>query len=87
MTTPTAPAMAMRTSERRQLSAALEAECEPTRSDLGSLMLVVGFDGYDDAVRIANRSIRGLSAVVFANAREPAKSVAGRRRTLGCPAS
>ncbi|MCK8642334.1 aldehyde dehydrogenase family protein [Mycobacterium colombiense] len=47
----------------------------------GPVLSVIGFDGDDDAVRIANESIYGLSGVVFANDLDRAKSVAGRIRT------
>ncbi len=47
----------------------------------GPVLSVIGFDGDDDAVRIANDSIYGLSGVVFAHDLERAKSVASRIRT------
>jgi aldehyde dehydrogenase (NAD+) len=47
----------------------------------GPVLSVIGFDDDDDAVRIANDSIYGLSGVVFANDLERAKSVASRIRT------
>jgi aldehyde dehydrogenase (NAD+) len=47
----------------------------------GPVLSVIGFDGDDDAVRIANESIYGLSGVVFANDLDRAKSVASRIRT------
>jgi aldehyde dehydrogenase (NAD+) len=47
----------------------------------GPVLSVIGFDDDDDAVRIANDSIYGLSGVVFANDLERAKSVARRIRT------
>lgn len=47
----------------------------------GPVLSVIGFDGDDEAVRIANDSIYGLSGVVFANDLERAKSVARRIRT------
>src|ERR1044071_8080463 len=47
----------------------------------GPVLSVIGFDDDDDAVRIANDSIYGLSGVVFASDLERAKSVAGRIRT------
>ncbi|MGV0803888.1 aldehyde dehydrogenase family protein, partial [Mycolicibacterium elephantis] len=42
----------------------------------GPVLSVIGFDDDDDAVRIANDSIYGLSGVVFANDLDRAKSVA-----------
>ncbi|MCV7089186.1 aldehyde dehydrogenase family protein [Mycobacterium interjectum] len=47
----------------------------------GPVLSVIGFDGDDDAVRIANESIYGLSGVVFAHDLDRAKSVARRIRT------
>ncbi|OMC29324.1 aldehyde dehydrogenase [Mycobacterium sp. GA-1841] len=47
----------------------------------GPVLSVIGFDDDDDAVRIANDSIYGLSGVVFANDLERAKNVASRIRT------
>lgn len=47
----------------------------------GPVLSVIGFDGDDDAVRIANESIYGLSGVVFANDLDRAKTVARRIRT------
>jgi aldehyde dehydrogenase (NAD+) len=47
----------------------------------GPVLSVIGFDDDDDAVRIANDSIYGLSGAVFANDLERAKSVASRIRT------
>lgn len=47
----------------------------------GPVLSVIGFDDDDDAVRIANESIYGLSGVVFANDLDRAKSVASRIRT------
>lgn len=47
----------------------------------GPVLSVIGFDGDDDAVRIANDSIYGLSGAVFANDLDRAKSVASRIRT------
>jgi aldehyde dehydrogenase (NAD+) len=47
----------------------------------GPVLSVIGFEDDDDAVRIANDSIYGLSGVVFANDLERAKSVASRIRT------
>ena len=47
----------------------------------GPVLSVIGFDGDDDAVRIANDSIYGLSGVVFASDLDRAKAVAGRIRT------
>ncbi|MCV7396186.1 aldehyde dehydrogenase family protein [Mycobacterium paraseoulense] len=47
----------------------------------GPVLSVIGFDGDDDAVRIANDSIYGLSGVVFATDLDRAKSVARRIRT------
>ncbi|OBG52645.1 MULTISPECIES: aldehyde dehydrogenase family protein [unclassified Mycobacterium] len=47
----------------------------------GPVLSVIGFDGDDDAVRIANDSIYGLSGVVFAADLDRAKSVARRIRT------
>lgn len=47
----------------------------------GPVLSVIGFADDDEAVRIANDSIYGLSGVVFANDLERAKSVAGRIRT------
>ncbi len=47
----------------------------------GPVLSVIGFDGDDEAVRIANDSIYGLSGVVFAADLDRAKSVASRIRT------
>ncbi|OLP03999.1 aldehyde dehydrogenase [Mycolicibacterium porcinum] len=47
----------------------------------GPVLSVIGFDDDDDAVRIANDSIYGLSGVLFANDLERAKKVASRIRT------
>ena len=47
----------------------------------GPVLSVIGFDDDDDAVRIANDSIYGLSGVVFATDLERAKNVASRIRT------
>ncbi|BBX42057.1 aldehyde dehydrogenase family protein [Mycobacterium simiae] len=47
----------------------------------GPVLSVIGFDGDDDAVRIANESIYGLSGVVFASDLDRAKAVARRIRT------
>lgn len=47
----------------------------------GPVLSVIGFDDDDDAVRIANDSIYGLSGVVFAADLERAKHVASRIRT------
>ncbi len=47
----------------------------------GPVLSVIGFDGDDEAVRIANDSIYGLSGVVFAADLERAKNVASRIRT------
>jgi aldehyde dehydrogenase (NAD+) len=47
----------------------------------GPVLSVIGFDGDDEAVRIANDSIYGLSGVVFASDLDRAKSVARRIRT------
>lgn len=47
----------------------------------GPVLSVIGFDDDDDAVRIANDSIYGLSGVVFASDLARAKNVAGRIRT------
>ena len=47
----------------------------------GPVLSVIGFDGDDDAVRIANDSIYGLSGVVLASDLERAKNVAARIRT------
>jgi len=47
----------------------------------GPVLSVIGFDGDDEAVRIANDSIYGLSGVVFASDLERAKRVASRIRT------
>ena len=47
----------------------------------GPVLSVIGFDDDDDAVRIANDSIYGLSGVVFADDLDRAKSVASRIRT------
>ena len=47
----------------------------------GPVLSVIGFDDDDDAVRIANDLIYGLSGVVFADDLERAKGVAGRIRT------
>ncbi len=47
----------------------------------GPVLSVIGFDDDDDAVRIANDSIYGLSGVVFASDLDRAKAVAGRIRT------
>lgn len=47
----------------------------------GPVLSVIGFDDDDEAVRIANDSIYGLSGVVFANDLERAKGVASRIRT------
>ncbi|MEZ0341349.1 aldehyde dehydrogenase family protein [Mycobacterium sp. pV006] len=47
----------------------------------GPVLSVIGFDDDDDAVRIANDSIYGLSGVVFADDLERAKNVASRIRT------
>lgn len=47
----------------------------------GPVLSVIGFDDDDDAVRIANDSIYGLSGVVFADELERAKNVARRIRT------
>ena len=46
----------------------------------GPVLSVIGFDDDDEAVRIANDSIYGLSGVVFANDLDRAKSVASRIR-------
>ena len=47
----------------------------------GPVLSVIGFDDDDEAVRIANDSIYGLSGVVFANDLDRAKNVASRIRT------
>ncbi|GAC1652390.1 MAG: hypothetical protein NVS4B6_28850 [Mycobacterium sp.] len=47
----------------------------------GPVFTVIGFTDDDDAVRIANDSIYGLSGVVFANDLDRAKRVASRIRT------
>jgi len=47
----------------------------------GPVLSVIGFADDDEAVRIANDSIYGLSGVLFANDLERAKSVASRIRT------
>lgn len=47
----------------------------------GPVLSVIGFEDDDDAVRIANDSIYGLSGVVFADDLDRAKSVASRIRT------
>lgn len=47
----------------------------------GPVLSVIGFEDDDDAVRIANDSIYGLSGVVFAEDLGRAKGVAGRIRT------
>lgn len=47
----------------------------------GPVLSVIGFDGDDEAVRIANDSIYGLSGVVFAADLDRAKGVAARIRT------
>lgn len=47
----------------------------------GPVLSVIGFADDDEAVRIANDSIYGLSGVVFANDLERAKAVASRIRT------
>ncbi|WP_286134918.1 aldehyde dehydrogenase family protein [Mycobacterium sp. UM_Kg1] len=47
----------------------------------GPVLSVIGFADDDEAVRIANDSIYGLSGVLFANDLERAKAVAGRIRT------
>ncbi|WP_159235273.1 aldehyde dehydrogenase family protein [Mycolicibacterium vanbaalenii] len=47
----------------------------------GPVLSVIGFDDDDDAVRIANDSIYGLSGVLFASDLDRAKAVAGRIRT------
>jgi aldehyde dehydrogenase (NAD+) len=47
----------------------------------GPVLSVIGFDGDDEAVRIANDSIYGLSGVVFAADLDRAKNVASRIRT------
>jgi aldehyde dehydrogenase (NAD+) len=47
----------------------------------GPVLSVIGFSDDDDAVRIANDSIYGLSGALFANDLERAKSVASRIRT------
>jgi aldehyde dehydrogenase (NAD+) len=51
------------------------------RGVFGPVLSVIGFDHDDDAVRIANDSIYGLSGVIFANDLERAKNVAARIRT------
>jgi aldehyde dehydrogenase (NAD+) len=47
----------------------------------GPVLVVIGFDDDDDAVRIANDSIYGLSGVVTSGDLERAKAVARRIRT------
>jgi aldehyde dehydrogenase (NAD+) len=47
----------------------------------GPVLSVIGFADDDEAVRIANDSIYGLSGVVFANDLDRAKNVASRIRT------
>jgi aldehyde dehydrogenase (NAD+) len=47
----------------------------------GPVLVVIGFDDDDDAVRIANNSIYGLSGVVTSGDLERGKSVARRIRT------
>ncbi|WP_067889522.1 aldehyde dehydrogenase family protein [Nocardia vaccinii] len=47
----------------------------------GPVLVVIGFDDDDDAVRIANESIYGLSGNIFCSDLERAKNVAGRIRT------
>ena len=47
----------------------------------GPVLAVIGFDDDDDAVRIANNSIYGLSGGVFAGSDERAVAVANRIRT------
>jgi acyl-CoA reductase-like NAD-dependent aldehyde dehydrogenase len=47
----------------------------------GPVLAIIAHDGDDDAVRIANNSIYGLSGSVYAGSRERALSVARRIRT------
>ena len=47
----------------------------------GPVLSVIPFEGDDDAVRIANDSIYGLSGMMFASDLERAKAVARRIRT------
>ena len=47
----------------------------------GPVLAVIGFDDDDDAVRVANNSIYGLSGGVFAETEERALTVADRIRT------
>ena len=47
----------------------------------GPVLVVIGFDDDDDAVRIANNSIYGLSGVVTSGDLERGKAVARRIRT------
>jgi len=47
----------------------------------GPVLAVIGYDGVDDAVRIANNSIYGLSGAVYGAAADRAAAVARRIRT------
>lgn len=62
------------------MSSAQGDPCSP-KEIFGPVLSVIGSDGDDDAVRIANESIYGLSGAVFASDLERAKSVASRIRT------
>ena len=47
----------------------------------GPVLVVIPFDGDDDAVRIANNSIYGLAGAVFSGDQDRALAVARRIRT------
>ena len=62
--------------------AGLDNTAKVAREEIfGPVLTVIAHDGDDDAVRIANDSIYGLSGVVFASDLDRAKAVAGRIRT------
>ena len=63
------------------LFAGLDSEHELVRDEIfGPVLVVLPFEDEEDAIRIANDSIYGLSAAVFSGDREHSKAVARRLR-------